>query len=492
MISIQKFLKVSFVTINLVLTLVLIYNFEANKVYLILFSLLLNYYFFISFNKDIHLIHFFVSFFFWVGFWIKLCFSNIETVYSLELFRGIGNFYYEFYNPDNLYYTNKTLLVSIIGVAGFVSSLLFQRYFYPNSSNKNFGMNKNLRNFQLFYQNNKKIIITLFIISFLVIGLVNFNFSIYQRGITGNSEVGFIISSLFKWLLLFGFTSFSAIFIFHSLYGKKISIKVLILAICENFISSVSMLSRGMFVNSMAIIFGLYKYMSINNQKFLTKKYLFLIFFSCILFFFSILIVKDLRAIKYSGFFEHSIHNKINNNKSNNSSRIKIAISEIFLIISNRFVGIEQVHDVVKNSSDLNFNLLIESLKEKKNYNKLTFFDEKIKKSLFDENQDISNNKTYFINVPGIIAYLYYSGSYLFLFLLSFLIGIILSLFEKMILLIFGNNYLLASLISQTLAYRINNFGYIPSNTYLILITIILNLVIIYTIYVFTNKYSQK
>ena len=54
---------------------------------------------------------------------------------------------------------------------------------------------------------------------------------------------------------------------------------------------------------------------------------------------------------------------------------------------------------------------------------------------------------------------------------------------EKIISKMLCQNIIFESLISQVLAYRLLNFGYVPSNSYLILMAIIINIVIIYIIY---------
>ena len=118
---------------------------------------------------------------------------------------------------------------------------------------------------------------------------------------------------------------------------------------------------------------------------FFSKKFVFLIFFGLIFFFLSISITNNLRSIKYDNYnnLENASKSKeITISLRENSFNLKKTINEIFIILSNRFVGLEQTFDVVKNSKDLNYKLLLQSFKEKKNLNKLTFFDEKIKLSL--------------------------------------------------------------------------------------------------------------
>ena len=75
------------------------------------------------------------------------------------------------------------------------------------------------------------------------------------------SDFNFFFSGTVKWLLLFGLTSISTIIIFFEInYLKKIFSLTILLSIFEVFLSSLSMISRGMIFNTSAIIYGLYKY----------------------------------------------------------------------------------------------------------------------------------------------------------------------------------------------------------------------------------------
>ncbi len=192
-----KYIKYFFIIVNSILTFLLLLNFKANFIYILLFSILLNYYFISSFQKKIYSIHFFLSFFLWIGFWLKLCLSNIEVSYSLDLFKAVGNFYENFYSVENLYYANKTLLVSIVGVSGFVLSLIIQKFFLINQSNIIIEK-KNFSGFQKFFERHKNIIVFLFVLSFILVSIFNYSYSIYQRGIIGEDNINFFILSLFK------------------------------------------------------------------------------------------------------------------------------------------------------------------------------------------------------------------------------------------------------------------------------------------------------
>ena len=142
----------------------------------------------------------------------------------------------------------------------------------------------------------------------------------------------------------------------------------------------------------------------------------------------------------------------------------------------------------------MNFKLFFQALEEKKSDNRKTFYSSKIRcKDNCENDEEIiffqpKNDKIFYIKVPGIIGFLYYSCSLFFLFFSSFMLGSFCMFTEKIISKMLCKNIIFASLISQVLAYRLLNFGYVPSNSYLILMAIIVNIVIIYIIYLVSAK----
>ena len=85
------------------------------------------------------------------------------------------------------------------------------------------------------------------------------------------------------------------------------------------------------------------------------------------------------------------------------------------------------------------------------------------------------NSKAYGIKTPGIMAFLYFSGSKFFLFFNIFLISFNFILFEKYILKILSNP-IFCCLIMQVIAYRFAHFGYLPKQSYLLFGSIILTI----------------
>jgi hypothetical protein len=90
--------------------------------------------------------------------------------------------------------------------------------------------------------------------------------------------------------------------------------------------------------------------------------------------------------------------------------------TSLFLIV-NRWVGIDSVLAVVS-SDRLNFNLFFESLKEKKTTNELTFYEKNFDIN-FDKGKVVEQGEKRILKgntLPGIIAFIFYSGNYIFYF----------------------------------------------------------------------------
>ena len=97
------------------------------------------------------------------------------------------------------------------------------------------------------------------------------------------------------------------------------------------------------------------------------------------------------------------------------------------------------------------------------------------------------NPVTYGIKTPGIVSFLYFTGSKLFVFVLAYLIVLIFILLEKYLLKILLNP-IFCSLIMQVIAYRLIHFGYLPAQSYLLFGSIFLTILI----HLFLNKVFKK
>ncbi|WP_419173395.1 hypothetical protein [Halobacteriovorax sp.] len=143
-----------------------------------------------------------------------------------------------------------------------------------------------------------------------------------------------------------------------------------------------------------------------------------------------------------------------------------------------RWVGIEGLAAVIGKKEELGSSLLSKALNEKPTHG-TSFYDREIINSIYNDKR-LSNNN--FITIQGMISFLYYSGSKTFLFCFCFLIGLVCRVFELITLKASKGNLIFTSLIAYVLAFRVIHFGYIPSQSYMLLSAIIFNITLFYLI----------
>ena len=148
-------------------------------------------------------------------------------------------------------------------------------------------------------------------------------------------------------------------------------------------------------------------------------------------------------------------------------------------VIINRWSGIDSMIAIVS-SKKIGFDLFFESLKERKILDNKPFYETTF-------NIDFDGGKTIFFGekrvlkgntLPGIISFLFYTGNYYFLFVIIFFLTLIFSCLEILTTKISNNNMIYASFISYMVAFRLSNFGYAPSDSYLFIISIIGSMVL--------------
>lgn len=148
-------------------------------------------------------------------------------------------------------------------------------------------------------------------------------------------------------------------------------------------------------------------------------------------------------------------------------------------LIIDRWVGIEGVM-AVSSHPNLGWDLMSKAWSEKYNENIIGFYDSNLISSPYT-NTDFT--KHHHLSLPGVVAFLFYPGSYVFLFISLFFMFLIGSFIEFLTFHLSDYNLILCSLIGQVIAYRFAHFGYVPSQSYLLFGSIILNILIIYFIY---------
>ena len=496
----------------------------GNKFYYLLLSGLINFLLIFSFLISNYFFNIFLSVFILMGFGFKftlsLIFNSKHMFYdflnplssgvgnlrmlsqhllqksscqknSLELkFEGSNSFVSECSYPLKIIYDgdvyDKGLVVSIIALSVLLFSIIFFDWLTQKKIIK--ASDYTLKISDL-YEKYRLLIIFALGISIILVGIVNFQLNIYQRGMKSSFDF-FLLKPIVTWLLLFGFLSFVCHLLFSEYIRKtKGFLFLLPLSFLEPFISYTSMISRGFIFNAMSLFFGTLKLVK-KTSIFYSMLLLFMIFS---LFFLSVYLTQNNRSTLFlNNSFKITAQEKVQEGQIN-SKKIKIINKIEKLNINNflnidfninhydfipqvlieRWIGLEEVI-MVANHEKIGWPFLKNSFLEKQADNKLSLFDKEIYKGYLS-----IDRKTYnFTSIPGIIAFLYFSNSYIFLSISIFIISIFCLSIEFISRNISYGNMFFSSLIGQILAFRLIHFGVYAIETYKIILTIFLTLII--------------
>ena len=467
-------------------------EYKGDKFYYLLFTLTSSFALFYNFRKGSIFFETFFSLLLWLGFWFKF---SVQIAFLNGMFpEGFGRF-----SHDPQAYDEVILISQIAIFALIFSSYLREKFIY---SYVNLELNKkepqNLINFYLKFR--KRIIYLLFLLILITV-FINFNFSFFQKGTIPNFILPFGLNNIFKWLLMFGFASFFSIIIYMEFLLKKKKRKnILKFGFLENFFSSIASISRAMIFNSTALFFGYYRMMELSNLKIDKKTFIKYYFLICVLFLVSLIIVSKIRQTNDFP-IGHQVHEYVPIIQVEDQADLIPALkpiieplndfilefNQILFLIAGRWVGVDSLM-AVQSIENKGFGLIYESLNEKFDYSN-SFYENKIKGSFHFYKRD---PKVYTIYVPGIVGYLYYSNSLIFVFSSIVALSILCAFIELLSYKISKNNLIFASLIGNVLAYRLAHFGYMPLNSYKILFAIFMNLLILYLIFKAINKLQKK
>jgi hypothetical protein len=423
----------------------------------VLFTIIANLLLYFGFRKNAIFFDTFIGIIFWLGFWFKL---TIRVSFSSGLFNeAVGNF-----NGSGAAF-DKALLVSSCGLFGFLLASFVREKLSCNYPPKIEGIAQ--RGLFDFYRNHRQFVLSGFVALFVVVALTNAYLGIYQRGCITRTTLPFGLNGVYKWLLLFGLASFSALILrFEFEINGKTSILVMFLSLLESFISNVSLLSRGMVLNSSALIYGVFASLRLHSIKSNARFFVTTLLIFVTLFVSSYFVVNYLRL----SFFSDRTLSEISINKK--TAMLGIIIPSFVI---DRWVGMEGVM-AISSYPNLGWDLWKTALKESYNEKELSFYDNIMKTQYLN----IDKTKHHFISLPGIIAFFFYPGSYLFLFVSMFALGAVAAAIEACVFKLGGQNVILCALIAQVVAYRYSCFGYVPKQSYLLFGTIFLNLIMIY------------
>ena len=144
-------------------------------------------------------------------------------------------------------------------------------------------------------------------------------------------------------------------------------------------------------------------------------------------------------------------------------------------ILINRWIGIDSLI-LVSSSKNKGYDLFFRAFKEEKQKVDYTFYEKEF--GLVDVKTNVDTGKTIMKGntLPGIISFLYYTGSPVFLLLSIMFIFFIFNFLESFLNYITDKNLVFMCFISNMIATRLFHFGYAPKDSYLFLASILLSI----------------
>jgi hypothetical protein len=451
-----------FLAFVLVLTFAAGLRYEGHWFVYLLFTLLANTLLANGFRKNAIFFDTFIGIFLWLGFWLKF---SVRVAFTSGVFHEpVGAF------GGSVEAFDKVLMISSCGfLALLVASIIRGRFFTYSAEPSPCDQSGLFR----FYQVYRTYCIAVFLGIVVSVAVSNLWLEIYQRGMVARTILPFGLNGVYKWLLQFGLASISALIIrFEIELNHNISLIAIFAPLLEGFFSNVSLLSRGMILNSTALGIGGLRVISAMRAR-INRLNIFLALVSfVILFLASLFVVNYIRATNYLGgqgpvglFAKSSI-------SVLNTGNIPRAM---FL---DRWVGIEGVM-AVSSSPALGWDLWRDAWNERFQEGRLSLYDSRFIDSPY-KGSETDKPKNHFVSLPGVIAFMYYPGSFWFLFLGLIVMGLLASLLEIATFRFAGQNWVLCSLIAQVVAYRLSGFGYVPGQSYLLFGAVLVNVLAIF------------
>jgi hypothetical protein len=433
----------------------------------LLFSITSNLLLYFGFRKNAIYFDTFIGIFLWLGFWFK---TTVNVIFFDGQFtESVGSF-----SGTALEFDHALIVASIGFLALIIASIIREKFIftYPEKEEETSSL-------FYFYKVHRNKILTVYILLFLTVAITNLYFSIYQRGGEIQPNIPSIVRGIYTWLLLFGLSSFAALLLKYefSLERKPVFL-VPILTLIEATTTNLSLLSRGVLLNTSALGFGLIHFLKTHTIKIKAKTLFLYIFILILLFLTSLPLVDKLRdKAQATSHSQAEYKSKIVDSSIQAIEQfdaVKSIQTTIYLVV-NRSVGMEGLL-AISSYPEKNLDLMKEALKERYIEHQSSFYDNLIE-SRYKNSTEIYQHT---VSFPGFIAFFYYPGSMFLLFLALLLLGICSALIEFLAYKSSQNNQILAALIGQVIAYRFIHFGYVPSQSYLLFGTILLNLFLIY------------
>lgn len=433
-------------------------NYSGNWLVYLLFTLVANALLINGFRRRALFFDTFIGIFLWLGFWLK---------FSLRMALNQAAF------GDALAFDGSpgafdlALIVSSCGLAALLlASVVRERFFvYPNEAPA-----CNPSGLFLLYRRYRFQCIAAFLAMVILVATSNAWLGIYQRGMVAQTILPYGLNGVYKWLLQFGLASLSALIIrFEIELNRNLTLMAVVPALLESFLSNVSLLSRGMILNSAGLALGGVRLLSSMKVRVGFSRIAAIAIAFAVLFATSVLAVNFLRATAYE---DAGVVPSLQSASS--ATAVKNMTVPLFL---DRWIGIEGVV-AVSSSKALGWDLWREAWQERFREGELSIYDKRFVDTPYTANPE--KPEFHFVSLPGIVAFLYFPGSLVFLFAALAFCGWLAAAIEIATYRYAGQNWVLCSLVAQVIAFRYAHFGYVPAQSYLLFGTLVLNVAILF------------
>ncbi|MGE7991601.1 hypothetical protein ACQKPE_11220 [Pseudomonas sp. NPDC089554] len=420
---------------------------------------------FLGFGRKALFFDAFIGVLLWLGFWFKF---SVHTAFSGGKFNiSVGAFDG---SPGAL---DKTLLVVSCALSAILLVRLIRPRFFSYPETLPGIVHTGLF---AFYQRYRRTLLVAFVIAVVAVCASNAYYGIYQRGLVSRLQLPFGLNGIYSWLLMFGMASFSCVILrFEFEINRERYWIAITLALLESCLSNISLWSRGMILNGSAIMFGAVSMFHRVEQRLRMGLLIYVVAAFVVFFSVSVLSVNYLRSMTY---YHWSAQDGAEGGSAARRSEVANVVAEqTSTLFLDRWVGVEGVMSVV-GSEHQGWSVFKEALSERLDKKVNSYYDQHFVVSSYDNTQD---DGRHFISLPGYLAFLFYPGSFVFLFFAVMMFSLVAVMFEYLVYRLGGRNLALCALIAQVIAFRYTSFGYVPLQSYLLFGSILLNVLILFS-----------
>lgn len=416
-------------------------SYEGSRIYYCIFSVLFLTLLLSGLYKPTCYSYLFLSVMLWLGFWLKLTY---HVIFNLPYQEAIGAFVN---TPESM---DHVVIVAIVGCVGVLIANVVYRCF-SRHSRLVIAINGS-SDVPLWYRKNRKVLLYGMVLCMLVAVILNFRLGIFHVGVVPKTILIWPLNAMISWLLSIGFALMVSTILWWDVKLKESLVSGYLCVLLEALMMSVTVFSRALYlfhVSSAVVSLSLYykKTKPIGH-----KKILILSVVSVLLFAASLQCVSILRGVYYERpIAEGQILRSLEYNKT-----LFSFTKVVNQLIINRWMGVEGVM-AVSSYPAIGWDTFHEAFVERSEIGKVGIY-QKIAQSQY---QYTDNKHFQFSTVPGLIAFLYISSSYIVVGLGAFIFTLAMILAEKGVLYLTYNPFTCA-LFGMTAANTVAQFGISP------------------------------